>query len=109
MPYGNAYTCCCKNDPPACIYADNITALTGAAKAILPSVDTCVFFLKKYAFIEYLLVLPKCHDTKMYVTKMSYYQNICYQNVLLPKRPITEMSSYRNVSYQNIHYQSVLY
>ena len=45
----------------------------------------------------------------MYVTKMSYYQNICYQNVLLPKRPITEMSSYRNVSYQNIHYQSVLY
>ena len=32
------------NDPPACIYADNITALTGAAKAILPSVDTCNFF-----------------------------------------------------------------
>ena len=32
------------NDPPACIYADNITALTGAAKAILPSVDTCKFF-----------------------------------------------------------------
>ena len=85
------------NDPPSCIYADNITALTGAAKAILPSVDTCKFFLKKYAFIEYLLVLPKCHATKMYVTKMSYYQNVCYQNVLLPKRPITKMSSYRNV------------
>ena len=33
------------NDPPACIYADNITALTGAAKAILPSVD--VYVLKK--------------------------------------------------------------
>ena len=29
------------NDPPARIYADNITALTDAAKAILPSVDTC--------------------------------------------------------------------
>ena len=28
----------------------------------------------------------------MYVTMMS-----CYQNVLLPKRPITEMSGYRNV------------
>ena len=85
------------NDPPSCIYADNITALTGAAKAILPSVDMCKFKKKKYAFIEYLLVLPKCHATKMYVTKMSYYQNVCYQNVLLPKRPITEMSSYRNV------------
>ena len=34
-----------RNDPPACIYADNITALTGAAKAILPSVDMCKFFL----------------------------------------------------------------
>ena len=33
----------------------------------------------------------------MYVTKMFYYQNVCYQNVLLLKRPITEMSSYRNV------------
>ena len=55
------------------------------------------FFKKKYAFIEYLLVLPKCHATKMYVTKMSYYQNVCYQNVLLPKRPITKMSSYQNV------------
>ena len=32
------------NDPPARTYADNITALTGAAKAILPSVDTCTFF-----------------------------------------------------------------
>ena len=32
------------NDPPARIYADNITALTGADKAILPSVDTCKFF-----------------------------------------------------------------
>ncbi len=29
------------NDPPSRIYADNITALTDAAKAILPSVDTC--------------------------------------------------------------------
>ena len=97
------------NDPPARIHADNITALTGAAKAILPSVDACKFFCKKYAFIEYLLVLPKCHATKMYVTKMSYYQNVCYQNVQLPKCPVTEMSCYRNVSYQNVHYQSVLY
>ena len=32
------------NDPPARIHADNITALTGADKAILPSVDTCKFF-----------------------------------------------------------------
>ena len=32
------------NDPPSCIYADNITALTGAAKAILPSVVMCKFF-----------------------------------------------------------------
>jgi hypothetical protein len=24
-----------------------------------------IFCLKKYAFIEYLLVLPKCHATKM--------------------------------------------
>ena len=32
------------NDPPACIYADNITALTGAAKAILPRVDTYKVF-----------------------------------------------------------------
>ena len=32
------------NDPPARIHADNITALTDAAKAILPSVDTCKFF-----------------------------------------------------------------
>ena len=50
----------------------------------------------------------------MYVTKMSYYQNVCYHDVLLPKcllpkGPITEMSSYQNVCYQNIHYQSVLY
>ena len=45
----------------------------------------------------------------MHVTKMPYYQNVCYQNVLLPKRPITEMSCYRNVRYQNVHYQSVLY
>ena len=56
-----------------------------------------VIVLKKYAFIEYLLVLPKCHATKMYVTKMSYYQNVCYQNVLLPKCPVTEMSCYQNV------------
>ena len=62
------------NDPPARIYADNITALTGADKAILPSVDTCKFFLKKYAFIEYLLVLPKCHATNM----------SCYRNVWIP-------------------------
>ena len=33
----------------------------------------------------------------MSVTKMSYYQNVCYQNVLLPKCPVTEMSCYRNV------------
>ena len=42
-------------------------------------------------------------------TKMSCYQNVGYQDVLLPKCPITEMSCYRNVSYQNVHYQSVLY
>ncbi|KAK2193982.1 hypothetical protein NP493_4g13040 [Ridgeia piscesae] len=52
-------------------------------------------------------------------TKMPCYQNVGYQDVLLPKCrlpkcPITEMSSYRNVllrnvSYQNVHYQSVLY
>ena len=34
------------NDLPARIYAD-ITALTGATKAILPSVDTCKFFFKE--------------------------------------------------------------
>ena len=28
---------------------------------------------------------------------MPCYQNACYQDVLLPKRPVTEMSSYRNV------------
>ena len=27
----------------------------------------------------------------------TYNQNVCYQNVLLPKHPITKMSSYRNV------------
>ena len=100
MQYGYAYIyirAAASNDPPARIYADNIIALTGADKAVLSSVDTCKFFLKKYAIIEYLLVLPKCHATKIYVTKMSYYQNVCYQNVLLPKRPITKMSSYRNV------------
>ena len=80
------------NDPPARIYADNTTALTGAAKAILPSVDTCKLCLKKYAFIEYLLVLPKCHATKMYVTKMSVTKMSYYRNVLLPKCPVTEMS-----------------
>ena len=61
----------------------------------------------------------------MHVTKMPYYKHFCYQNVLLPKRPITEMSIYRNVQipkcpvtemscyrnvcYENVHYQSVLY
>ena len=97
------------NDPLSYIYADNIIALTGAAKAILPSVNMCKKKLKKYAFIENLLVLPKCHATKMYVTKMSYYQNVCYQNVLLPKCPVTKMSCYQNVSYQNVHYQSVFF
>ena len=42
-----------------------------------------VFFLKKYAFIEYLLVLPKCH-----ATKMSYYQNVLLPKCQLPKRPL---------------------
>ena len=51
-----------------------------------------VIFLKKYALIEYFLVLPKCHATKISVTKMSYYRN-----VLLPKCPVTEMSCDRNV------------
>ena len=27
----------------------------------------------------------------------TYYQHFCYQNILLPKRPITKMSGYRNV------------
>ena len=35
------------NDPPACIYADNITELTGAAKAILLSADMCKFKKKE--------------------------------------------------------------
>ena len=54
------------------------------------------------------------------VTTMSYYQNVCYQDVLLQKHPITKMSSYQNVQlpkcpitkmscYQNVHYQSILY
>ena len=47
-------------------------------------------------------------------TKMPCYQNVGYQDVLLPKcllpkYPVTEMSSYRNVCYRNVHYQSVLY
>ena len=35
--------------------------------------------------------------TKMSVTKMFYYQNVCYTDVLLPRCPITEMSSYQDV------------
>ena len=73
------------NDPAARIYADNITALTGAAKAILPSVDTCKF--KKICLYRIFIGFAK----------MPCYQNVCYQDVLLPKCPITEMSSYRNV------------
>ena len=50
------------------------------------------------------VLLPKCLLPKCPVTEM-----FCYRNVLWPKYPVTEMSCYRNVSYQNIHYQSVLY
>ena len=53
------------NDPPSCIYADNITALTGAAKAILPNVDMCKFF-----------------------TEMSCYRNVLLPKCQLPKRPL---------------------
>ena len=28
----------------------------------------------------------------MHVTKMSYYQNVCYRDVLFPKCQVTEMS-----------------
>ena len=109
------------NDLPACIYADNITALTGAAKVILPSVDMLVFFfLKKYAFIEYLLVLPKCHATKILprcpITKMSVTKMSYYRNVLLPKCPVIEMSitktsitkvSFTEMSgYRNFHFHA---
>ncbi|KAK2157064.1 hypothetical protein NP493_1912g00005 [Ridgeia piscesae] len=40
-------------------------------------------------------------------TKMPCYQNVGYQDVLLPKCPITEMSSYRNVHYQSVLYRNV--
>ena len=75
------------NDPPARIYADNITTLTGADKAILPSVDTCKLFLKEICLYRIFIGF----------TKMPCYQNVCYQDALLPKCPITEMSYYRNV------------
>ena len=60
---------------------------------------TAKFYIKKYFFKEYLLVLPKC-----IVTKTS-----AYHNGLIPKCPITKMSCYKNVCYKNVHYQSVLY
>ena len=75
------------NDPPARIHADNITALTAAAKAILPSVNTCKFVFKEICL--YIIFIS--------FTKMPCYQNVCYQDILLPKRPVTEMSCYRNV------------
>ena len=80
------------NDPPSCIYADNITALTGAAKATLPSVDTCKYFFKEICIYRIFIGF----------TKMPIYQNVCYQDFLLPKCllpkcPITETSSYQNV------------
>ena len=50
------------------------------------------------------VLLPKCLLPKCPITEMS-----SYRNVLLPKCHVTEMSCYRNVSYQNVHYQSVLY
>ena len=50
------------------------------------------------------VLLPKYLLPKCPITEMS-----SYRNVLLPKCPVTEMSCYRNVSYQNVHYQSVLY
>ena len=94
------------NDPPARIYAD-ITALTGAAKAILPSVDTCKFCFKEICLYRIFIGFTKvpsyqnvCYQeypiTKMCVTKMSYYRNI-----LLPKCPVTEMSCYRNILVRN--------
>ena len=58
----------------------------------------------------YTNLLPNC----LLITKMSYHQNVCYQEVLLPKcllpkSPITEMSSYRNVCYQNVHLHTTTY
>ena len=41
------------NDPPSRIYADNITALTDAAKAILQSVDTCKCTIARNRTQEY--------------------------------------------------------
>ena len=65
---------------------------TGAAKAILPNVDTCKFFLKEICLYRIFIGF----------TKMPCYQNVYYQDVLLPKCllpkcPITETSYYRNV------------
>ncbi|KAK2172446.1 hypothetical protein NP493_960g01029 [Ridgeia piscesae] len=42
-------------------------------------------------------------------TKMPCYQNVGYQDVLLPKCLLPKFSCYQKVSYQNVHYQSVLY
>ena len=41
------------NDPPACIYAEKITGLTDAAKALLPSVDTCKRTISRNRIQEY--------------------------------------------------------
>ena len=42
------------NDPPARNYTDKITGLTNAAKAILPSVDTCKRTIARNRTQEYL-------------------------------------------------------
>ena len=41
------------NDPPARIYAEKITGLTDAAKALLPSVDTCKRTISRNRIQEY--------------------------------------------------------
>ena len=41
------------NDPPAHIYAEKITGLTDAAKALLPSVDTCKRTISRNRIQEY--------------------------------------------------------
>ena len=56
-----------------------------------------VIVLKKYAFIEYLLVLPKCHATKCTLPRCPIIKMSYYRNVQLPKCPVTKMSCDRNV------------
>ena len=64
-------TCRVSKHCPTSVYTD-----------FLPANSVLTTF--KYAFNEYLLVIPKCHVTKTSYNKMSSYHNVLLPKCMLP-------------------------